>query len=77
MQFDSFSAFLAMGGYGFYVWLSFGISSLLLLALILSSTLGHQRVINNIAKRQQREAKLRRIRKQRKTTESQPSNEVI
>lgn len=23
MQFDTFSAFLNMGGYGFYVWLSF------------------------------------------------------
>ncbi|MAD74910.1 MAG: heme exporter protein CcmD [Rheinheimera sp.] len=34
MHFQSFSEFLAMGGYGFFVWLSFGITYLLLLGLI-------------------------------------------
>ncbi len=66
MQFDSFSAFLAMGGYGFYVWLSFGVSVALILALIVSSIIGHKQVIKNIAIRQQRENKLRQVRKQRK-----------
>lgn len=28
MQFNSFSEFLDMGGYGFFVWLSYGISAL-------------------------------------------------
>ncbi len=66
MQFDSFSAFLDMGGYGFYVWLSFGVSAVLILVLIVSSMIGHQQVINNIAIRQQREDKLRQVRKQGK-----------
>ncbi|GAA6170776.1 heme exporter protein CcmD [Colwellia sp. KU-HH00111] len=79
MQFDSFSAFLAMGGYGFYVWLSFGVSSALILALIVNSTQGHKQIIKNIALRQQREAKLRQVRKQKSrpnNIQNNPSNEV-
>ena len=66
MQFDSFSAFIDMGGYGFYVWLSYGVTAALLLILILSSVTGHKQVIKNIAQRKQREDKLRQVRKQQK-----------
>ena len=79
MQFDSFSDFIAMGGYGFYVWLSFGVSSALILALIVNSTQGHKQIIKNIALRQQREAKLRQVRKQKSrpnNIQNHPSNEV-
>lgn len=76
MQFDSFSSFLNMGGYGFYVWLSFGVSTVLILALIFSSIIGHKQVIKNIAVRQQRENTLRQVRKQRNNTQTKPSNEV-
>jgi len=65
MQFDSFSAFINMGGYGFYVWLSFGVSAVLLALLIFSSKSGHQQIIKNIASRQQREDKLRQARELR------------
>jgi len=64
MKFDTFSAFINMGGYGFYVWLSYGITAILLLILILSSIKGHRQVIKNIAHRKQREDKLRQVRKQ-------------
>lgn len=37
MQFEDLNAFLAMGGYGLYVWLSFGIS-LFVLGLLLFVT---------------------------------------
>jgi heme exporter protein D len=37
MHFQSFSDFLAMGGYGFFVWLSFGVTYLLLIGLIITS----------------------------------------
>ncbi len=76
MQFESFSAFLNMGGYGFYVWLSFGVSTALILALIVSSLIGHKQVIKNIAVRQQREDKLRQVRKQRKNTPLNSAPEV-
>lgn len=69
MQFDSISAFLDMGGYGFYVWLSFGVSAALIITLIVSSLVGHKQVIKNIAMRQQREDKLRQVRKQRKSSD--------
>lgn len=77
MQFDSFSDFLAMGGYGFYVWLSFGISAALILGLIFSSILGHKQAINNIASRQLREDKLRQLRKQRTERSNNDTNTDI
>ena len=80
MQFDSFSSFLNMGGYGFYVWLSFGVSTALILALIFNSIVGHKQVIKNIALRQQREDKLRQVRKQNKQSsnaQNSTPNEVV
>ncbi len=76
MQFDSFSAFLNMGGYGFYVWLSFGVSAVLIIALIFNSLMGHKQVIKSIAIRQQRENKLRQLRKQRNSTKTDTTKEV-
>ena len=63
MQFSSFSDFINMGGYGFYVWLSFGAAALLLTLLIISSKVGHQKIIKQIAERKNREDKLRQARK--------------
>jgi heme exporter protein D len=81
MQFDSFSAFIDMGGYGFYVWLSYGVAVTLLLILILSSVTGHKQVIKNIAQHKQREDKLRQVRNQRqkqdKILKSDTAQEVI
>ncbi|MCP4985889.1 MAG: heme exporter protein CcmD [Colwellia sp.] len=66
MQFNSFSDFINMGGYGFYVWLSFGAAALILTLLLISSKAGHQQIINQIAKRKEREDKLRQARELRK-----------
>jgi len=63
MQFSSFSDFINMGGYGFYVWLSFGAAALLLTLLLISSKAGHQKVMKQIAQRKNREDKLRQARK--------------
>lgn len=76
MQFESFSAFLDMGGYGFYVWLSFGVSCALILALLFSSLYGHKQVIKAITIRQQRESKLRQLRKQRNDNNANNTKEV-
>lgn len=75
MQFSSFSEFIDMGGYGFYVWLSFGTTALILSFLLVSSKAGHQKIINEIAKRQQRDEKLRQAREIRKQ-EKRSINEV-
>ena len=37
MFFQSWSDLLNMGGYGFYVWLSYGLSVLLIMALVIQS----------------------------------------
>lgn len=66
MQFNSFSDFIDMGGYGFYVWLSFGAAAIILTVLLMSSKAGHQQIINQIAKRKQREDKLKQARELRK-----------
>jgi heme exporter protein D len=66
MQFNSFSDFIDMGGYGFYVWLSFGATALILTLLLVNSKAGHQQIITQIAKRKQREDKLRQARELRK-----------
>ena len=43
MAFDSLTDFLNMGGYGFYVWLSFGFTFVVLLAItVLSVRKEHQ-----------------------------------
>jgi heme exporter protein D len=59
MQFDSLSAFLDMGGYGFYVWLSYGVSFAALALLVFSSIAGQKKIKQQIAQRQKREIKLR------------------
>jgi heme exporter protein D len=60
MQFESISAFLDMGGYAFFVWLSYGVSTFLLATLVYSSHSNHKKVKIKIAQRLQREIKLRK-----------------
>ncbi len=76
MQFSSFADFINMGGYGFYVWLSYGVATFLLVALIFASINGHKRVIQDVAQRQKREEKLRKARAIRKQTQSPQQNSV-
>ncbi|WP_448211865.1 heme exporter protein CcmD [Colwellia sp. MEBiC06753] len=64
MQFDSFAAFLDMGGYGFFVWLSFGISAALLGLLIFASSKSASNTRLQIARQINREQKLKRAAKQ-------------
>lgn len=45
MQFDSFQAFLDMGGYGFYVWLAFGVTFLALMVLVYESIWAKKQLI--------------------------------
>jgi heme exporter protein D len=74
MQFDSFSAFLDMGGYGFFVWLSYGVSITALALLVFSSLSSHKKIKQQIVQRQKRETKLRQAAEQQKA-QAQPSAE--
>ncbi len=75
MQFSSFSDFIAMGGHGFYVWLSYGVSTGLLLALILMSLTKHKNIIQQIKQRQKREQKLMQA-AQKQQTQATPEVEL-
>ncbi|REL28233.1 heme exporter protein CcmD [Thalassotalea euphylliae] len=59
MQFDNFSAFIDMGGYGFFVWLSYGASIALFILLILSSINASKSIKGQIASQIKREQKLK------------------
>lgn len=58
-NFASFADFLAMGGYGFFVWLSFGGSVAALLALGFYSKRQQQKFIQQQASRAARENRVR------------------
>ncbi|NMM40215.1 heme exporter protein CcmD [Pseudoalteromonas arctica] len=59
MQFDSFSDFIAMGGYGFYVWLSFGSCTLILLGILVSSWNDTKRIMVSVQQQAEREARIK------------------
>ncbi|NQZ20999.1 MAG: heme exporter protein CcmD [Colwellia sp.] len=75
MQFDSISAFFDMGGYAFFVWLSYGVSALLLTLLVYTSHSNHKNVKNKIAQRLLREKKLRKAAEKQSTNIKQTEQE--
>ncbi|ATC95480.1 heme exporter protein D [Pseudoalteromonas tunicata] len=48
-----------MGGYGFYVWLSFGSCLLILLGLVFFSARGHRQTLKSIADQLGREQRIK------------------
>lgn len=64
MAFNSFNEFLAMGGYAFYVWLSYGVTFSLLAILFISSNNQNKAIRKHIIARQKRENKLRQAAEQ-------------
>ena len=67
MQFDSFSAFLAMGGYGFYVWLAVGFSVTTLGVLTVSTILKRRTLIQEIKNKHDRIRRMRAAEKMENT----------
>ena len=65
MFFESWSELLDMGGYGFYVWLSYGLSLLAIVVLIVQSLSGKSAVLKSIKREQQREARLQQMKQQK------------
>ncbi|QFU24865.1 heme exporter protein CcmD [Shewanella eurypsychrophilus] len=59
MQFDSFSDFINMGGYAFYVWLAYGVTFASLGILVIHSMGQKRKVLTEIAKKIQREERLK------------------
>ena len=69
MQFDSWQAFFDMGGYGFYVWLSFGVSGLAMLAIVIESIWAKKQIKADVLAQQARAERIRKSKLQRKEVE--------
>jgi heme exporter protein D len=59
MQFDSLADFFNMGGYAFYVWLSYGITIFSLGTLVFFSMRQKRKILTEISKKMQREERLK------------------
>ncbi|WP_105200726.1 MULTISPECIES: heme exporter protein CcmD [unclassified Pseudoalteromonas] len=70
MQFESLSEFFAMGGYAFYVWLSFGSCALILIALVVSSIQEKRKLLQQVSAQSAREQRIEKA-KLAKQQESQ------
>lgn len=58
MFFQTWNDFFNMGGYGFYVWLSYGISLVAIVALIVQTIKQHRTVLQSVLREAQREVRL-------------------
>ena len=59
MAFSSFSDFIAMGGYSFYVWLAYGISMISIIFLIVHTVMTRQKIFKRIEQRLLRELRIK------------------
>jgi heme exporter protein D len=59
MVFEDLNSFLDMGGYGLYVWLSFGASALSVLVLWLDSFFSKRTLLTQVLKEQARQARIK------------------
>lgn len=57
MSFESFSEFIAMGGHGLYVWLSYAIALAVFVINIVSPVLQKKKVFSDLSRRLRREKK--------------------
>ena len=67
MFFQSCSDLIHMGGYGFYVWLSYGLSFIAIVALIIQSLMGKSAVLKSVKREQQRESRLQQVQQKGET----------
>lgn len=61
-QFESFSSFLAMGGYAFYVWLSFAVTFTAMVLIALGSYRQHKALLKSVIAEQARQSRIKRAR---------------
>ncbi len=59
MAFDSLAGFFAMGGYGFYVWLSYSVTFLALIVLIVNSNAKKKKILKSVEQRLSREKRIK------------------
>ncbi|WP_127346714.1 heme exporter protein CcmD [Pseudidiomarina mangrovi] len=64
MAFSSVTEFFAMGGYGFYVWLSYGVTAAALLALVWHGRMVRKQLHQAAQQQAQRQQRLARRQQQ-------------
>ncbi|MFC0444313.1 heme exporter protein CcmD [Pseudidiomarina halophila] len=64
MAFDSWQAFIEMGGYGFYVWLAFGISFFAIAVLVINGLRARTKLQREFDKEQRRQQRLAQRKKE-------------
>lgn len=64
MQFDSFQAFVAMGGYGLYVWSALLVTFLGLAGLFLETSWSYRKIQKEARAAQARQARIDKARQQ-------------
>ncbi len=70
LQFSSISEFFAMGGYGFYVWISYGGFVVAMAAVLVASVSKRKNTLQNIQKKQRRDKKLSKLKNGSEVNES-------
>ena len=59
MQFESWSAFWDMGGYGFFVWLAFAVTFISMLGLVIQSFMEKNSLQNDVEQNHARKARVK------------------
>ena len=73
MQFESVADFFAMGGYGFYVWISFGFTGMCMMGIVLQTLFAQRRLKYQISAEIQRKKRIQHAEKKRTNHVSIPS----
>lgn len=76
MPFDSWQAFWAMGGYGFYVWLSFAVTLVVMLGLIVEARFARRKLLTHFQTEAARKARIAAAKKAAKPASSNRQQEV-
>lgn len=60
MSFSNWSEFFHMGGYAFYVWISYGLTLIVLAGLVIAAWRRQRRLLQELARRARREQRQQR-----------------
>ena len=64
MQFESLADFINMGGYAFYVWLSFGVTFAAMAIIAIQSLIKHRNLLKQVVVEKERKARIKQARQQ-------------
>ena len=64
MQFESLADFINMGGYAFYVWLSFGVTFAAMAIIAIQSLIKHRNLLKQVVVEKERKARIKKARQQ-------------